>query len=103
MTNSNDSKSSTPTVGMGCTVCYATDRHAATVIAVSKSGHRVEVREDKSIRTDDNGMSEVQSYDYEPDPDGAVHVFYRQSDGSFKAHGKRLALGTRRTYHDYSF
>lgn len=54
-------------------------------------------------RTDDNGMSECQSYRYEPDPAGAEHVFYRNQRGGYQGHGTRLALGTRSAYHDYSF
>lgn len=37
--------SATPAVDMPATVCYYTDRHAATVIAVSPSGSKVTVHE----------------------------------------------------------
>jgi hypothetical protein len=91
-----------PLVGMGCTLLFWTDRHAGTVIAVSPSGHKVTVREDKAIRTDSNGMSESQNYRFEPDPDGRVHTLYRQGDGRY-GKSPRLVLGVRGAYHDYSF
>jgi hypothetical protein len=97
------SNNTKPEVGMAATLCYYTDRHAATVIAVSLNGRKVTVREDKVIRTDSNGMSECQSYEFERDPAGAEHVFYRQGDGSYGRGGVRLALGVRKSYHDYSF
>ena len=99
-------------VGMGATVMGYTDRRAATVIAVSPSGHKVTVRLDKATRTDTNGMSEDQTYDYAPDPEGEVKVFYRDRNYRIagekhgygnRAKGGRLMLGCRRSYHDYSF
>lgn len=88
-----------PVVGMAATVAIGTDRHAATVVEVSPSGHKVTVRQDKATRTDANGMSESQSYKYESDPNGKLYTFYRRGDGKY---GK-LILAARRTYHDYSF
>ena len=88
---------------MPCTVCYLTDRHAATVIAVSLTGRKVTVREDRAIRTDSNGMSDQQAYRYLEDPNGQVHVFYRDASGHYKARGRYLTLGQRSSYHDYSF
>lgn len=93
-----------PFVGQPATVCWITDRHAATVVAVSASGHKVTVREDKATRTDTNGMSDCQDYTYEPNPEGVEHTFYRRADGKYgRKGGKGLVLGTRRSYHDYSF
>jgi hypothetical protein len=90
---------------MPCTVCWITDRKAATVVAVSPTGIKVTVREDKSMRTDKNGMSDSQIYSYERDPKGTEHVFHRQGDGTYRSanQGKRLALGVRHTYYDYGF
>lgn len=92
----------TPTIGSGCTIRWYSDRKAATVIAVSPTGYKVTVREDRSIRLDKNGMSDSQHYDYEPDPEGREHVFYRRGD-VYATDGKSLQLGTRSTYHDYGF
>ncbi len=100
--NGRDAIQPNPKVGMGCTICFYTDLRAGTVIAVSPSGNKVTVREDKAIRTDDNGMSECQSYRYEPDPNGSVRTFYRNAQGGY-GKGPRLGLGYRNAYFDYSF
>lgn len=93
-----------PYVGQPATICYYTDRHAATVVHVSPSGHKVTVQEDKAHRADNNGMSDQQSYTYERDSEGAVKVFYRGKRGyGARGGGIRLALGVRHSYHDYSF
>lgn len=92
-----------PYVGQPATVRWYTDRTACTVVAVSKTGHKVTVREDKAIRTDTNGMSECQSYAYEENPEGREFVYYRNAEGLYLDHGSRLVLGARSAYHDYSF
>lgn len=105
-------KQPTPEVGMAATVLSYTDRHPATVIAVGKV---VTVQEDKAKRTDANGMSECQSYDYARNPEGRVWHFRRLKDGWrevyqrpetgrwCKADGAGLGLGYREKYHDFSF
>ncbi len=102
MTDRDQPRVPAPTVDMPCTVCWQNDRKAATVIAVSPTGSKVTVREDKATRTDKNGMSDSQQYTYERDPAGARHVFHRRSNGSYQTRGKRLSLGERSSYHDFS-
>lgn len=94
-----------PEVGMGGTVVMWSDRHAVTVVEVSRTGHRVTVREDTATRIDGNGMSDAQTYSYEPNPAGRLSVFSRRKDGSYREVGgsTRLLLGARESYHDYSF
>jgi hypothetical protein len=97
-----------PEVGMGATVLYWTDRRAATVIEVSASGRQITVQYDKATRTDNHGMSDAQSYEYEADPNGATRVFTKRKNGQWIAkgdslRGQRLGLGYRRHYYDYSF
>ncbi len=100
-----------PQVGDGATVCYYTDRHAATVIAVKtfKSGARagqvreVTVQMDRATRTDDLGMSDCQSYSYERDPNGSTATFKVNKQGRFGTPGSSLAIGYREEYYDYSF
>lgn len=95
----------TPTIGMGATIYYYSDREPATIIEISPSGKRIVLREDKSIRLDNNGMSECQSYRYEPDPDGKIHAATLRKDGTYRLIGGKtvVSLGDRRHYHDYSF
>ena len=95
-----DSKQPQPKVGDGCTICCWTDRHAATIIKVTRC--TVTVQEDKAIRTDKNGMSECQTYEYEPDPNGATMVFRKTKNG-WKSKGYGLLIGFRNHYYDYSF
>jgi hypothetical protein len=98
-----------PVVGMGVTMCYWSDRHAGTVIAVSESGREVTVQQDKAFRSDKNGMSEAQEYDYESWPEGPVTVFTLRKNGRFYQKGQPMGstptlwLGTRREFYDYSF
>ena len=98
-----------PEVGMGATILYWTDRRAATVIEVSKSGKQITVQYDKATRTDDHGMSDAQSYSYERNPNGATRVFTKRKNGQWIAKGdplrggQRLGLGYRKEYYDFSF
>ena len=89
-----------PVVGMGATICCWTDRHAATIVKVTRC--QIHVQEDIATRTDDNGMSESQRYEYQPDPNGAVIVFRKTKHG-WKSKSGGLLVGVRRHYHDFSF
>ncbi|MGV8972216.1 MAG: hypothetical protein ACOH10_07825 [Rhodoglobus sp.] len=108
-------------VGDGATMLMWSDRHAATVVAVRyfKTGTRkgqvkeVDVQRDKVKRTDANGMSESQTYDYQPDPDAPVRTYRADAKGRLRelfpeGNGLRmgtagLLVGSRREYHDFSF
>jgi hypothetical protein len=94
-----------PVVGQGVTICLWSDCEPATIIEVSRSGKRITIQEDKWTRTDNNGMSELQDYDYEPNPDGTIHVASLRKDGTFRlAKSKtRVSLRGRRKFHDFSF
>jgi len=105
--------------GMGVTVLCWTDRHAATIINVTKLASTViYVREDKATRTDKNGMSESQSYEYRPNPAGWLYTFRQRRDGSWEqvvvntktgrlnkveGGGHGLRIGERDEYHDFGF
>lgn len=95
----------TPTIGMGATVLCWSDRHAGTVVKVTRC--TLVVQEDTATRTDTNGRSEVQAYDYARNPDGRLWKF-RLTKRGWRAEGSGgqgngLLLGDRRKYHDYSF
>lgn len=90
-----------PVVGMGATVLMWTDRKAGTVVKVTKT--QVHVRLDHAKRIDKNGMSDAQSYEYSPDPEGSIIVFRMTKRGYRSSGGNGLGLGYRRAYHDYSF
>lgn len=96
-------KEVSPEVGMGATIYHWSDRTAATIIQVS--GKRIVLQEDSAIRTDKNGMSESQSYDYSPDPNGRLWFATLRKDGNWKVSKSTeiVGIGHRRQYHDYSF
>lgn len=89
-----------PAIGMGATICYWTDRRAATIVKVTRC--QIHVQEDIARRVDTNGMSECQEYEYEPDPNGAVTIF-RKTKRGWKGNGAGLLIGSRQHYYDYSF
>lgn len=95
-------------VGDGATICFYTDRKAATVTKVrkTKSGRLVvEVQTDTATRTDNNGMSEIQYYEYSRDPNGQIYTFRENKNKQLVGKGgsPQLFVGFRREYYDYSF
>lgn len=97
-----------PTVGMGATECWYTDRHACTITKVSPDGKTIETVRDIAIRTDKNGMSDSQEYTYLPG-DGHATVWTRRANGRFirkgdsMRNGLQLLVGERDEYYDHSF
>lgn len=101
------SKQPTPVVGMGCTILMYTDRHAATIIEVANL-KTVVIQADIAKRTDKNGMSDYQFYEYTSDPNAHKRTFTLRKNGRWCEKGEPMsmsgiALGHRSTYHDYSF
>ena len=104
-----------PEVGMGATMLGWTDRYPGTVIAWD--GKVLTVQGDTATRTDSNGMSESQEYDYTPDPSGSLTRFKRDRQGMWRevhtsekgrlvfceGGGNGLILGRREKYYDFSF
>lgn len=104
-----ESPPNTPEVGMGATIVMYSDRYAATITYVGKKGALVIVKRDHAKRTDDNGMSECQSYEYSPDKDAGPRIFTLRKSGRWveqgqpSKNGTGLSIGRRREYHDFSF
>jgi hypothetical protein len=100
-------KQAEPEVGMGATVCFYSDRKAGTIIW--RENKTLVVQLDKSIRADDNGMSDEQQYTYERDIHGQQYEFTLRKNGRWiqkgagMKSGTSLGVGFRRTYYDYSF
>lgn len=103
-----------PFVGMPATILLWSDRDPATVI--SFDGKILKVQEDNAVRTDGNGMSECQTYEYSEDKNGSIFCFRRDKRGFWKevvfnpetnrynkTDGVGLRLGEREKYYDYSF
>lgn len=96
-----------PKVGDGATIHMYSDRHAGTIVEVSKNGKRVVVQRDKATRLDKKGVSEQQDYLYTPDKDGIKRAFSLRKDGQWvecgSKKGSKLGIGYRREYYDYTF
>ena len=93
-----------PVVGLGATECCWTDRHAYTISRVAANGKRFWMKADKATRSDKLGMSDAQSYTYEPQPDAPEREVRRQRDGSWKiVKGNRVMVGHRDEHYDFSF
>lgn len=94
----------TPVVGMGATILMYSDRHAATVTKVF-SPTTIVIQQDTATRTDKNGMSENQEYTYTPNTDAEEVFVTLRKDGRWKVKKSQtvIKIGTRDSYHDYSF
>ena len=88
-------------VGDGITIHLWSDAHAATIIRRTKA--TIWARQDKAIRTDSNGMSDCQSYRYEPDENGSIYECrWSPKRKTFVYLGNSIGVG-RHEYYDYSF
>lgn len=86
-----------PQIGMGVTMTAYSDRHAGTIIAVaiSRCETVLTVQEDIATRADANGMSDIQTYTYRPNPKTGRLITVPGGNG--------LLLGERNAYRDFGF
>lgn len=110
-----------PTIGMGATEIWYSDRKAGTIIAVSKNGKRITWQQDKAtLKTGykpefvPGGFSAICTnnhnldYDYELDPAGRIEIYSLRKNGYWikqgdSPSGRRLSIGHRSEYYDYNF
>lgn len=105
-----------PVVGMGVTFLHWTDRSAGTIVEFD--GKTMTVQGDKATRIDSNGMSDAQSYRYEPNLDAHKITYRKDAKGrwhsgrinpatnrwNFTSKGsQRPTLNVRDAHYDYSF
>lgn len=102
-------KSPVPLVGMGATEYCWSDRHAYEIISVKDERH-ITVRQYTAKRTDNNGMSECQDYEFISNPNGATCDLFLTSKGEWRERIGKNGLGCNRwgigradEYYDYSF
>lgn len=87
-----------PEVGMHATYCIGSDRYPYEIVAVK--GNTITVRRMGYKRTDSNGLSESQSYDYFSQPEAETEtVKFSRKDGGWG----RFSLGRANAYFDPSF
>lgn len=106
-----------PEVGMGVTTLQWSDRDAGTINKVFTIGkyQAISFTIDDATRTDKNGMSDAQKYEYTPRPDGAEYTyrfrndrweqvrFSQETNRWKKVNGPGLRIGIRDKFYDYSF
>ena len=94
-----------PAIGMGATIVYHSDREPATIIQITHGGNRIVVQADIATRTDKNGMSESQTYEFAQDPNGSIFEATKRKDGSYRMKGGKtlIRIGSRQKYYDFSF
>lgn len=94
-----------PKVGMGATVLMWSDREPYTIIKVSKSKKTIWLQRDDAVRTDKKGMSEDQTYEYTPNPNGSIIRARKTVKGKWKVIGTKstVLVGKREKYRDPTF
>jgi hypothetical protein len=96
-----------PEVGMGATLLMYSDRHPYTIVEVRNDGKLIGVQRDDAKRTDKNGCSESQEYEYSRCPDAPVEWYSLRKNGSYvlvgeSMNGSPLRIGDREEYYDFS-
>lgn len=99
------SKQPEPELGMGVTICMWSDRHAGTIVGMSRTKHRLAVQADTATMVGGSAMSESQEYCYERNPEAGIQVFTRRKNGSYRRLGGNtgLLIGHREEYRDPTF
>lgn len=96
-----------PVVGMGVTYCIGSDRYPYEVVKVVND-RTLQLREMDFRRTDNNGMSESQTYDITPNPARSSITVTLRKNGRWCQKGQPMnsggySLGHARAYQDPSF
>ena len=94
-----------PEVGMGCTECWWSDSHAATITKISPSGKTIWYRRDKAKVVSGSCQDGSAEYEYEFDENGYDHKATLRKDGKYRATGTDcyIALDCRVEYYDPHF
>lgn len=88
-----NAKAKAPEVGMGATIILWSDRQAATIVGVPTE-KTIQIQRDRATRTDSNGMSEDQSYTFEPNTEAMVQTFTFRKTGRWVAKGQPDKFGS---------
>lgn len=95
--------SNAPAVGTRASYAVGSDRYPCTVVAVSRSGHRVTVRDvNVTVWTP---FPDSRGVEFEDNGKGRVTVYTRRQDGTYREVGSRgrLAFTGWKAYQDPSF
>jgi hypothetical protein len=94
-----------PTVGMGATLCYISDRYPYTIVEIINEKTIVAQRDNATVikGSEYDGNAE---YEYTPDVTGYRKVFTLRKNGKWISkdeqmrYGTPLSIGERRRYYD---
>lgn len=98
-----------PEVGMAATISVGSDSYPATIVEVSSNRKTIKVQKDDAVRTDTNGFSESQTYEYSRNIFAHKDTFTLRKNGRWIRKGFDMNSGTpiwighRRKYWDPSF
>jgi hypothetical protein len=97
-----------PVVGMGVTEYVGSDRYSYTIVEVI-TPRKIVVQPDSCVRTDKNGLSEIQEYTYTSCPDASKTIVTKRKNGRWvqvgepMVGGRGFGVGYRKAYQDPSF
>jgi len=95
-------------VGDGATYHIGSDRYPFTVVGIL-TAKRLQVCMDHAVRTDKNGFSEIQTWEYSPDENATSEVITLRKNGLWYRLGQLgkgsgfFTIGKRVMYQDPSF
>lgn len=97
----------TPEIGMGVTILGWTDRHAGTILEVSKDGKSITIARDEA-KPLHKGMTDCQDYEYKHGTKPYATYTLRRNGrwvakGQTMNGGSSLKIGERDEYYDFSF
>ena len=80
-------------VGDGASVCFFSDRHAATVVDVSEDGKRVTAQTDTATVVEGRVQDGSAEYNYERNPIGSIYRFSLRKNGRYVNVGSKMTDG----------
>lgn len=96
--------SNAPKVGDGATLQIGSDSYPCTIIRISPSGKTLSLQRDSYRRTDSNGQSESQEYEFGRNPNGEIfQARFSSKRERWESKGRPVSLNGRRAYFDPSF
>ena len=71
-------------VGMGVTSIIGSDKYVYTIIDVNNSKKKIKIQQDICKRTDSNGQSVDQTYEYYNNPNGKIIILSLRNNSYWK-------------------